>query len=52
MKCKDLQVKELEIIMENTRFEIEIPSSETRNDKVVKTYVASAIKGKHIIYPR
>lgn len=47
MKCIDLEVKELEIMVEKTKFEVEVPTSETRDGEVVETHIPSTIEEQH-----
>lgn len=35
MKCKDLKVKELETMVEKTKFKMEVSTTETRDEKKV-----------------
>lgn len=45
MKCKNFEVKELETIVEKTRFALEVPTSETRDEEELVAHTSNAGQG-------
>lgn len=51
LKCKDSKVNELETMIEKSQFQVEVSTTETREEEVVETPISITIERQYLVSP-